>query len=695
MSDADFDKFIQCYPIKLNEQQREAAATVDGNVLLLAVPGSGKTTVLIARLGYMLLAKNIRPENILTVTFTRAAAGDMRARYKRFFGVDAPEKLRMGTINSFCWYILRAAEDYGFPHYETAPENRTIKILSEVCRRINGIDVTKNSDNEIRSTAQEITLAKNMMVPDDEVKSDKIPNFGDIYREYNKALHDNGLIDFDDQMVFAYEILNKYPEILARIRKRYKYVCVDEAQDTSKIQHRIIEMIAEGGNLFMVGDEDQCIYAFRGGYPDALLDFRKNHPGAKVLKIEYNYRSDEIITAAAQKFIEQNRSRDASKKIRATRKGSQGMTELYVKDEYQQLMTVIAVAKNCTVDTAVLYRNNDSAIPMIDRLCALGIPFKCRELNTMFFTSPTVRDIRDIIAFARIPEDRQLFMSLYYKLGTFLRREEAEAVIRNCEKGADLLKFTESFNRIPSFKREKIADIREVLSNLGGHSAYEALQSILTALSYKEYAESKDYNPEHLRILLLVAQSQPDISALVRRLDELEDIIRADPSEPKCRFTLSTIHSSKGLEYKRVYLTDVIDGCLPMANAKIEEERRLFYVGMTRAEDELYIFTFAKENLWSQFSQFVFPNGEYAKRRGLERRGKPAIKAAIKPIEHSTVTVGKLSLETGMMVEHKIFGPGKVEKISGDVITVYFSKFGYKAISAAVCEKNGWIKKIK
>lgn len=274
-----YEAFREQFQIRLNEQQEQAVRAVDGPVLLLAVPGSGKTTVLVTRLGYMIYGCGILPESILTMTYTVAATRDMRKRFADLFGDEMAGRLEFRTINGVSARVIRYYEKaMGRKAFDLISDEKELAALTgEIYRRVTGEFPT---DSDIKGVRTAITYAKNQMLSQEEIREmDKeIKGFSAMYREYDRTLKAKGCMDYDDQMVYAWQILRKYPDVLGAFQRRYHYICVDEAQDTSKIQHQIVRLLSAGsGNLFMVGDEDQSIYGFRAAYPRALLEFETVH----------------------------------------------------------------------------------------------------------------------------------------------------------------------------------------------------------------------------------------------------------------------------------------------------------------------------------------------------------------------------------------------------------------------------------
>ena len=316
----DFREFDTHYLSRLNSQQRTAVLTAEGPVLLLATPGSGKTTVLVTRLGYMVLCQGIDPRSILTVTYTRAAARDMKARFASLFGEDLAGRLQFRTINGISAKLIsHVAARYGRdPFPLLGDEGERSQILRRLYQTLTG---EYPEDSTVRDLGTSITFIKNMMLTDAEIENRKWPvsRLPELYRTYQAELRSRRVMDYDDQMVYALKLLQRFPDILDDVQDHYRYLCVDEAQDTSKVQHEMIRLLSgKYHNLFMVGDEDQSIYAFRAAFPDALMSFADDHPGAKVLLIEENYRSTPEIVSAANRFVEKNRFRHP-KVMRAVR----------------------------------------------------------------------------------------------------------------------------------------------------------------------------------------------------------------------------------------------------------------------------------------------------------------------------------------------------------------------------------------
>ena len=589
-------EFMQQYAGKLNDQQKEAVKKTDGAVLLLAVPGSGKTTVLVTRLGYMIYCCGIAPEHILTLTYTVAATHDMEQRFCSMFGEDISDRLEFRTINGICAKVIaRYGRQIGKNAFELiTDEKKSLKILTDILTREMDEYPT---ESDVRGARTLITYCKNMMLSKSEIealgKKEGIPLL-ELYAGYNDYLRTNQLMDYDDQMVYAYTLLRKDASLLAYYRDQYRYICVDEAQDTSKIQHELIKLLAgQGGNLFMVGDEDQSIYGFRAAYPEALLHFEKDHPDAKVLVMDKNYRSNARIVAAADLFIQHNTMRH-DKHMHSTRGNGDEIRCISLSGRSNQYNYLFKVALNCQVETAVLYRDNESAIPLIDQLERKNVPYT---------------DVVNILRLSLDPYDEEAFLRVYFKCQTFLKKAQAIHICRIAKKRnipiPDAFEYDESLNGLVL---GKCRAFRTHLKNMADENPAKAIHRIERFMGYGEYLERSGLDDNKLYILRMLSYNEETIRGFLTRLNVLWDTLKNKKPDKAAKFILSTIHSSKGLEYHEVYLMDVCDGVFPtqvIKSAKradrealkaFEEERRLFYVGVTRAKEKLNIFTFQAES---------------------------------------------------------------------------------------------------
>ena len=655
--------------IVLNPQQSEAVKTVNGPVLLLAVPGSGKTTVLVLRLGYMITNCGIDPENILTVTYTVAATRDMARRFAGFFGEELASRLEFRTINGICAKIIGYySRVLGKKAFElVTDEKKTAGILTQIYQQV---EQTWPTEADLRNVRTLITYIKNQMLTEKEIRelgsgkgsplrdADCQINIGQIYEQYNRWLREQHLMDYDDQMVYALTILRKVPQVLAHFQDIYRYICVDEAQDTSKIQHAIIALLASRyDNLFMVGDEDQSIYGFRAAYPEALLNFEKEHRGAKILLMEQNYRSGSGIVSAADQFIQKNTLRHAKHMVCAAAPGlndSQGagwpgVREIYLKGRKAQYKYLLKVADGCTEETAVLYRNNESAIPLVDLLEREGIPYRIRNAEVGFFTHRTVMDITNIIKLAYDPYDVDAFWAVYYKLGMYLNKEKA-ARICDLSRRMEIPVFDAAlrYAKLEPMVIRNVKATRTHLENMKEDKGDQAISRIVLNMGYGEYLNRAGVQDSKIYILKAVGAHTQSPAELLDRRGFLGDIFRSKEQDPSCPFILSTIHASKGLEYDTVYLMDVMDGLFPEEapastrymsaeeRRAFEEERRLFYVGMTRAKNKLCVFTTDARSVLADelFGPGSIKNAE-AEKKEMARRSAAKKKSGVRKVKRA------------------------------------------------------------
>lgn len=601
MDKMDKDVFDRTYTAQLNPQQREAVHAVDGAVLLLAVPGSGKTTVLVTRLGYMLCCCGIAADRVLTMTYTTAATKEMKQRFSALFGKDCPQIPEFRTINGVSakiidYYARTHGSGQAFALEED--EGKLTKLVSELYRELSGEYATPGIVKELR---RRITYVKNMMLDEVEIGAQDtgFEQFPALYSRYCAELKKQRKMDYDDQMIYAKTILERYEDVLSHFQRCFPYICVDESQDTSRIQHAIIRLLAQkSGNLFMVGDEDQSIYGFRAAYPEALTEFEQTYPRARVLLIEENYRSTPEILRPADAFIQKNHSR-YPKTIRPTRASGAPVHLICAKDRAAQYEWLAHEATLANAQTAVLYRNNDSVLPLIDLLERKHIPYRCRQMDGTFFTHRVVADITDMIRFAQDTRNAECFLRIYSKFGIGISKKAAEYA---CEKsgrfGTPILQELMQAPMLSSYVKNGVADLIELLPYLLQDTAACGLRRIWRELHYADYVERNKLDSGKYDLLCLLAERETGLNALLERLSYLHRVITEPSAQPTSGLLLSTIHSAKGLEFDTVYLLDVLDGILPALTEpqseaeqrQYEEERRLFYVAMTRAKNDLFLF---------------------------------------------------------------------------------------------------------
>lgn len=685
----------------LDPQQSAAVAATEGPVLLLAVPGSGKTTALLARLGYLIYGRGVRPEQILTCTYTVAATEEMRTRFRAKFGNEYADRMEFRTINGVCARIISLYERQGHTAFTLIPdEGRRYGILREIWRQ-QGHGFPSESD--LRSMCTCITYVKNQMLTDEEADGvlfgtgDGVSHIGPVYRAYKEAMRRNCWMDFDDQMVYALAILGHCPDILAQLQRTYTYFSVDEAQDTSRIQHSILALLASRSrNILMVGDEDQSIYGFRAACPQALMEFEENWPGARVLLMERNYRSTPEIVQAADLFIRLNHTR-RDKRMQATRPSGDKICFQQCSSrihQYELLANLAAEAESSRRPLAILYRNNDTALPIVDLLTRRGIPYQTRGIDGLFFTSRIVQDVRDLFRLARHPDDKPAFLRLYYKLGIFMKKAVAELPVG--ENGTNVFQayLQQEDSLVPPSLHHVLSERWRQLEKLARqNNPAAAIRTMTDQMGYGNYLDHAGIDPFRLDILSMLAEKEHTIDGFLQRLDQLQQIVREGGNADLAMCTLSTIHSSKGLEYDRVVLADVVIGVLPIDPNQVknaqeldrleEEERRLFYVGITRAKNSLTIM--AVDKCASPFVRLL--------QAMLNPRPRPA--AFPEPVV-AAPTEEEISLiryQPGGQVWHKTFGNGIIVQRDGEYAVVSFAS-GERKLSLPFAVKNGLLHKV-
>lgn len=599
----DYHTFCQKFNIcGLNEQQEAAVRRVNGATLLLAVPGSGKTTVIVARTGYLMYVAGVQPENILTITYTRAAAKEMKERFAKKFATERMPAF--STINSFCLSVINTCVKEKYIHVpKLVPNNESIiraiaaKMLPEY-----------PSDSQVRSLAQKVCKVKNKLMTFQEIEAieENSLDFSAFYQAYKLYMSEHDLMDFDDQLLMANDLLDEYPDILQRAHEKFRYVSVDEAQDTSYVQHLIVQkLVGRNGNIFMVGDEDQSIYGFRGAYPAALLDFQSNYNEPCILRMETNYRSDRNIVSAANQFIKLN-TRRLDKNMRAQSQKDGAIVVTCIDRMEQQAELLLERIRNQKPDEslAILYRNNDSAIPLINLLQMNGIQVQTRDATGTFMTNYVIRDLLDFMLLALNPADTTAFGHLYYKMGLYMKGVTAKRIIEAVEEGECRNVFSAAMKFAGGKGYAwKIECLPRDFSDLAKKKPAEAIDYILFMLDYWsnwltkkiDAGASEQFISLRISILKMVAEKYSTIPDFLAALKNITEYKGCEDSN----VTVTTIHSSKGLEFDKVILIDMVSGIIPGDSddrdaEDDEEDARAFYVGATRARHELEIITCRK-----------------------------------------------------------------------------------------------------
>ncbi len=728
----------------LNPEQREAVFCTEGPLLILAGAGSGKTRVLTHRIACLIEEKEVNPWNILAITFTNKAAGEMRERVDKLVGMGA-ESIWVSTFHSACVRILRRHIDFlGFDnHFAIYDTDDQKTILKEVCRRLN-VDTKIYKE---RALLAQISHAKDRLITPDEMEKDAKGDFNakrvaEVYREYQSSLQRNNALDFDDLIVKTVELFEKHPQVLEYYQERFRYIMVDEYQDTNMAQFRLVELLASRyRNLCVVGDDDQSIYKFRGANIENILGFEHSFPGAKVIRLEQNYRSTGRILEAANHVISNNTERKEKRLWTENEEGEMIHFRQFLSgyEEAEYVVGEISKAHREGMgsyrDNAILYRTNAQSRLFEEKLLIANIPYKI--VGGINFYSR--KEIKDLLAYLKTIDNGKDDLSVRRILNV-PRRGIGDTTQTRVQEYADHMdcSFYDALRvveEIPSVKRSavKINQFVQFIQTLRSKAEVltvrELLEEVIQSTGYAEELQREDTEESRARLenideLISKAQSYqetmeergetPTLSSFLEEIALVADIDSVDPSQDYV--LLMTLHSAKGLEFPRVFLTGMEDGIFPgymsiMGDpADLEEERRLCYVGITRAMKALTL-TCARQRMirgelqYNKVSRFVqeipremvdLGHTIQEKKPVLDDFAKSdsfaAMKAAFRQTpyqsrEFKVTKAASLEYQEGDTVRHQKFGVGIVQQITEGgrdyEVTVNFDRFGVKKMFAS------------
>ena len=747
------------YLAGLNPEQLEAASHFEGPLLVLAGAGSGKTRVLTARVSHLISEHGVPPDRILAVTFTNKAAGEMRDRITRLLGGE-PSGMWVGTFHSVGARLLRRhADRLGWERsFSIFDSDQSLRLVKNVQDSI-GLDPKRWSPKAIRA---EISNAKNQLVDGDTFAKDTggsfdlfLRNVGSVFTEYQRALKDQNGFDFDDLLMKPVQLFEDYPDLLDRYRERFSFILVDEYQDTNRAQFRFVELLAQGHeNLMVVGDPDQSIYAWRGADIRNILDFEVAFPGALVVALEVNYRSSERILDAANAVIVENVNRP-DKTLRTDRTGGDKITLVETFDESDEARWIVGEIETRIRETpglsyngcAVLYRTNAQARALEDAFRREGVPYQVVG-GVRFYER---REIQDVLAYLRLisnPKDAVAFGRVvnYPRRAVGLTTQEHMARWA-AEQGLTLLEASARADEIPDVRAAganglmRFADLIQRFSLRATQATIgELLEELVEGLDLVRhlYDEGPDGEDRARNVAELIAGALDFDGMLMKGMDEGEldtfteldlflqqvalvaDVDRLDPDAATA--TLMTLHNAKGLEFPVVFIAGLEEGLFPLSRAydeadAIEEERRLFYVGITRAEDKLSL-SWARQRrragdfTYGTLSTFVdaVPD-ELLDRRRSERltrlqhstphRGRPrsegrkSFDTTFEPDLDEAMNQDLPRFVKGERVVHQTFGSGAVVEITGfgrDLkVTIDFDDIGQKKLLVRYASlEKGW-----
>jgi DNA helicase-2/ATP-dependent DNA helicase PcrA len=716
----------------LNKEQLEAVRTIDGPLLILAGAGSGKTRVLTYRIAHMIEDRHIYPSQILAITFTNKAAGEMRERVRHLIGSEA-DNMWISTFHSSCVRILRREIDkLGYNKNFAIYDSYDQKVLIKQCMQelnINDKDIT---DREIIGKIGEL---KDELKSPERFKKESQHNFrlnkiADLYLLYQKKLKGNNALDFDDLIFKAVELFKNHSDVLEFYQRKFRYIMVDEYQDTNKAQYELVRLLAaQHKNICVVGDDDQCIYAWRGADIRNILEFEKDYPNAKVIKLEQNYRSKANILEAANCVIKNNLQRkgkklrpvcDAGEKIRIYRGFSDIDEARFVSSEIKK---ALSAEDRDYKEFAILYRTNAQSRVFEEQFIRDAVPYRIIG-GLKFYDRKEIKDILAYLKFINNPLDdvslrriinvpkRNIGDSTVQKVQEFATQIdecmysvllEVEQVLSLAQRGVtSIKKFVSLINSFVRTKDEKPVS--------------KLIEEILEVTGYlNELKNSKDPDDisrvENLKELVSAAAEfensaeDKSLSAFLETVTLVSDIDNHDETENSV--VMMTVHSAKGLEFPVVFMVGMENGIFPGTQslndpAEMEESRRLCYVGITRAKERLYMTSaetrrvFGRTVAYAQ-SDFVdeiaqeFKQGAYASsHHGRPAPASPVVAAAIAR-SHAAAkpaaprgTLSADSVVAGMKVRHEKFGIGtivSVSKAAGDAkLTIAFDKMGVKIL---------------
>ncbi len=725
----------------MNSMQQQAVFTTEGPLLILAGAGSGKTTVLVNRIAYILQSGLCNPWNILAITFTNKAAGELKDR----ICAAVPEggsDIWAATFHSTCAKILRRYGDrlgYSshFTVYGTDDQKRLIKDISKQL----GID---DKRTPAKAVISEISKAKDkMQTPQDMLKQAEFDSrkveIAKIYEVYQARLKTADAMDFDDLLCKAVELFERFPEILGFYQNQFKYIMVDEYQDTNKVQYRFVSMLAQKhGNICVVGDDDQSIYKFRGATIENILSFENTFKGAKVIRLEQNYRSTSIILDAANNVISNNEVRKGKTLWTQNPKGDK--IELHTCDSERD--EAIFVAKTITEgvadgrkysDFAILYRTNAQSNAIEQALSRSGIPHRIIGGHRFYDRE----EIRDMVAYLQVVNNPHDDIRLSRIINVPKRGIGARTIAVAAEIASGLgesiysvIKEADSYpqlSRASNKLKEFVALIDGFIEaeQSGDYSLAELYNLMIEHINYKDYLNLEKENPE-VRIENIEELSsniikfeedygdEADLSNFLEEISLLSDIDNYDSESDTC--VMMTLHSAKGLEFPVVIITGMEEGLFPsiasmMNPEEIGEERRLAYVGITRAKQKLYL-TKTKTRMlfgsttYNKESRFVteipdellektgesrmFQNAESSAAVAIEMKNKSSYNPAKSSFYQKPAIKSGITYSVGDTVLHKIFGKGMIvsaEKMGNDtLLEIAFNKAGTKRLMANFCK---------
>lgn len=583
-----------------NEAQTKAICHKNGPAMVLAGPGSGKTLVITRRVEYLIKKYGVRPEQILVITFTKAAAKEMRERFARITKDDR-FPVTFGTFHGIYYGILKWA--YRMNASNIFSEEEKMMLLREV---IAGMELEIEDEKEfLQGIASEIGQIKNNRLSLEEYESSNCSDqmFRQIYEEYERRRKLLKKIDFDDMLVLCYELFQKRPDILQMWQKKFQYILIDEFQDINQVQYDVIRMLAlPENNLFIVGDDDQSIYRFRGARPEIMLGFSKDYPNAKSIILDVNYRSTKAVVSAARRVIERNKNRYQKEIITVNEQGDnvhiQEVRHPVEESHYVREQIAKAVAAGTEPSQiAVLYRTNTESRALVETFMEYHIPFQMKEHLPNLYEHFIGRDFQSYMRMALGGRDRGDFLMIMNRPNRYIGRDSVD-------RGEISFENLRKYYMEKDWMVDRIDQLEVDLKVIRRMTPYAAIQYIRKSVGYdlflNEYAIKRKMKLEDLQELIREMEERAkEFKTIEEWFDHIEKYTEelrmqaVTRTENRNAVSLMTFHAAKGLEYDTVFIIGANEDVTPYKKAELpeemEEERRMFYVAMTRAKKHLTI----------------------------------------------------------------------------------------------------------
>jgi DNA helicase-2/ATP-dependent DNA helicase PcrA len=681
--------------INLDKFQNEAVNTEYKNALVIAAPGSGKTTVIVNRVFHLIFNKGVNPDNIIVITFTKAAALNMKNRFIELRDqfvinsegfTESKERINMktpffGTFHALFYKILRRHKG-------------DIKIIESyeshnIIKKVLLVYIDEINEDKVKEILNNISLFKSsgISIEDFNPAVDK-QIFMDCYNHYEEYKKEKGLLDFDDLQINCKFLFMKNPELLAGYEKLFKYILVDEFQDCDSIQLEILKMLNSSNSIFAVGDEDQCIYGFRGSKPECMVEFHKVFKGGKKLFLSLNYRSTDNIVDLSKGLIKNNVMRNG-KEIISARKDIKDISILKCVNENGEadeialkIEKLIALSEGRYKDNAILYRTNVESRSLVDVLIRKKIPFRLMDKEYNFFEHFICKDLLAYLKLALDSCDRESFTRVINRPFRYVSKINIEKLKQHKYK-EDCFDILTSIEGMPVFQIKAINELKKDINYLNKLNLRSAVDFIIMDIGYIDYLReySKKYKidlNDLEEVLEEFKEASSQFKSIVPFLLHVEEVGMELKKNSKImdedRVILSTIHGVKGMEFKNVFIINCVEDILPHANSlesNIEEERRLMYVAITRAIDNLYMFI--PRNL-----------------RGKTKDESRFIKECCANLKTET----SFGYVEGDKVRHRTFGSGSILETTDTEVRIQFDDGIQRRFDAMVLISNGLIEKV-